>query len=210
MAVTAKKNYSLNLGIPEFPDSNAVPPELYDAALSAYVSLHNLAAAVDQLSGTAIGDQFDVSETDDKRRSCIFDRLSAIYIEAGEPLEYGALVEIRSDGKAYNSVPRFTVGGFPGLPTLGAFRQNSQFMCSVAAKEAGDTVAVFYKGLLGLSGAAAQLYYNILLTDSQYSGRITTTFPNIQVGLSGGQGAVEGIVGIGLGNDTVSFEGARL
>lgn len=147
MATSA--GYSLDLGLDDFPDPTAVPANLYDAMVTVYQAIRSVALSYDTLAGLKqrTYEEYANYWNTDYREFNNSDRVSAIYLIAGEPVVYGNVIEVRSDGKAYKSLYFFFdngVGnGITGSVDIG-----------IAAKDAaaGEVLPVFTMGFIGGGG----------------------------------------------------------
>lgn len=190
-----RKSYSTRLRIPEYPDSSAVPANLYDIISSIYQSLRALAEAADVYSGGSIDSE--VAPSEDKRTSCIYDRLCTVSTIAGEAIEYGQLVNINSDGKAYKSDVSTELGGYK-LSKIAGF--------AGASVKQGELLTICIKGLFAVSGLTAGQDYFPVYFPSGYDGRITDRPPILQTGPEGWSFG-KGEIGTAMTEELVLFEG---
>lgn len=143
--MASTSGYSLDLGLPQFPDPTAVPPQLYDVITAIHQSLAALAKSYDALLGLqerSYADYVGLKNVDYREFNTV-DRLSTLFIIAGENIEYGQILRVGGDSKAYLSVfyySTFFGSGYGYSPQIG-----------FAGKPAlaGEAVPVVTKGFIG-------------------------------------------------------------
>ena len=99
--MASTSGYSLDLGLPQFPDPTAVPANMYDAVLAIHQSLAALAKSYDILLGTQERsyEEYEGLWNVDYRDFNTQDRLSVLYLVAAEDIDYGQIVTVAVDGK---------------------------------------------------------------------------------------------------------------
>jgi hypothetical protein len=145
------QGYTTDIKLAETPDNSAVPAKLYDAFLSLFQAFHSIAKIADAVYGLQPRDEAErvsIAQQAFNREVDYSDRLSVIYVVAGEDIEYGKLLSIRSDGKAYKA---FQKTYFDGTFTI-SYLQIIGFCARETAT--GEVCAISTLGYLG--GGAIQ------------------------------------------------------
>lgn len=170
--MTLRNELSVNLGLPSAPITQN--GELYSELSRVYSAIRSVARSLDIYTGAVNEEESYWSQT--KFSRCLIGLNSRIYLEAGEDINAGFLVGVKSDGKAWkalegtihcigfctanvttgNTAEIQLLGIYPSLPAA-TLTPGSLYYCSNAT---AGTIAATGTKAIGIALSDTTLYFN--------------------------------------------------